>query len=163
MDSGVGAWATGDVPQMPYPFRRADGLALSMAPESMGRPDGGSRPSTTGPAELGIMRASGPWFSHDGVVNARTRCRVRHDVALPARRFRPARRDTKARFVSERLLLWPILVSALLAAGCTGDSSGTTMRKDRQAPRAVTVSVATVQARTVERTVDATGSTDRQT
>jgi HlyD family secretion protein len=32
------------------------------------------------------------------------------------------------------------------------------MRKDRQAPRAVTVSVATVQARTVERTVDATGS-----
>jgi HlyD family secretion protein len=32
------------------------------------------------------------------------------------------------------------------------------MRKDRQAPRAVTVGVATVQARTVERTVDATGS-----
>ena len=57
-----------------------------------------------------------------------------------------------------RPLLLLTLVTALLASGCTGDSSGQTTQKARPATRAVTVSVATVQARTVERTVDATGS-----
>jgi RND family efflux transporter MFP subunit len=57
----------------------------------------------------------------------------------------------------ERLLLWLTLVTALLASGCS-DSAGQTTQKGRPAPRAVTVRVATVQARTVERTVDATGS-----
>lgn len=59
----------------------------------------------------------------------------------------------------ERLLPWLILVAALSAGGCTGDSSGQTLQKDGQAPRrGVNVRVATVQARTVARTVDATGS-----
>jgi RND family efflux transporter MFP subunit len=46
-----------------------------------------------------------------------------------------------------------ILIAALLASGCT-DSAGQTA----PAPRAVTVNVATVEARTAERAVDATGS-----
>lgn len=48
------------------------------------------------------------------------------------------------------------LSTALLASGCAGDSSGAPGQK--AAPRAITVNVATVQARTVERTVDGTGS-----
>jgi RND family efflux transporter MFP subunit len=64
---------------------------------------------------------------------------------------------TQGRQPRERLLLWLILVTALGAGGCS-DSAGQTTPKGQATPRSVTVSVATVQARTVERTVDATGS-----
>jgi RND family efflux transporter MFP subunit len=50
-----------------------------------------------------------------------------------------------------------VLVAALLASGCS-DSAGHTTPAARAAPRAVTVNVATVEARTAERAVDATGS-----
>jgi RND family efflux transporter MFP subunit len=56
-----------------------------------------------------------------------------------------------------RLLPWLTLGGVLLAGGCT-DSAGQTAPQGRVAPRSVTVSVATVQARTAERTVDGTGS-----
>jgi RND family efflux transporter MFP subunit len=57
----------------------------------------------------------------------------------------------------ERLLPWLGLVAALLAGGCR-DSAGQTTQPGRAAPRSVTVSVATVEARTADRTVDGTGS-----
>jgi RND family efflux transporter MFP subunit len=57
---------------------------------------------------------------------------------------------------SGRLLL--LLLAAWLPGGCTGDSSRAEAPKRAGAPRAVTVAVAPVNARTVERTVDATGS-----
>ena len=47
------------------------------------------------------------------------------------------------------------LATAFLATGCAGDSSG---QPGPKAARAITVNVATVEARTVERTVDGTGS-----
>jgi RND family efflux transporter MFP subunit len=56
-----------------------------------------------------------------------------------------------------RLLSWLPLAAVLLASGCS-DSAGQTAQPERAAPRGVTVRVARVEARTAERTVDATGS-----
>jgi RND family efflux transporter MFP subunit len=51
-----------------------------------------------------------------------------------------------------------VLAITLAVSGCTGDSSGAAEQKKPAAPRAVQITVAPVEARTVERTVDATGS-----
>jgi RND family efflux transporter MFP subunit len=57
----------------------------------------------------------------------------------------------------ERLLPALAFIAALVVGGCR-DSSGQTPPAAPTPPRAVTVRVATVEARTAERTVDATGS-----
>lgn len=55
-------------------------------------------------------------------------------------------------------LLLPALVAAWLLTGCTGESSRAEVPKRSSASRVPAVAVAPVAARTVERTVDATGS-----
>lgn len=53
----------------------------------------------------------------------------------------------------------PLLVALVTAAGCSGEPSSAVERRSRAAaPRAPAVSVASVEARVVERMVDATGS-----
>jgi len=75
-------------------------------------------------------------------------------AAPPGRPARPTRPPHAPRGAGHALAL----ALALVAAGCTGDTSGAAEQKKPPAPRALPVTVAPVEARSVERTVDATGS-----